>query len=295
MRAAGLLVTSHGTVHDAIQRGPVGENTAGIAALRQGAMLAASYHSAATTHQTVGLAAHAGSKKANASVLDDENATVEAMLASVANTVDRDSLDRARADAAAKNSAAGGNDKLPYSRGPIMTLAAKHDFSASTGQSLQLANGEILSLMSGQNAVFVGGGQWRLQTGQVLGTLAGVVKAGDQGIGLQMITAANAIDIQSQTDVIEVQARDEVKLTSVSARVDLAAAKRVSLSTAGGASITIEGGNITVLCPGKFAAHAGKKSFLVRRSWVSRCRRCRAVSVLPASRNPWRRRPPSRW
>jgi uncharacterized protein (DUF2345 family) len=33
------------------------------------------------------------------------------------------------------------------------------------------------------------------------------------------------------------------------------------LSTAGGANITIEGGNITVQCPGKVKVHAGKKSF----------------------------------
>ncbi|WP_394778285.1 DUF2345 domain-containing protein, partial [Undibacterium sp.] len=33
------------------------------------------------------------------------------------------------------------------------------------------------------------------------------------------------------------------------------------LSTAGGANITIEGGNITVQCPGKIMIQAGKKSF----------------------------------
>jgi type VI secretion system secreted protein VgrG len=48
---------------------------------------------------------------------------------------------------------------------------------------------------------------------------------------------------------------------SANAHVDWAAAKRISLSTAGGANITIEGGNITVQCPGKITVHAGKKSF----------------------------------
>jgi uncharacterized protein (DUF2345 family) len=43
--------------------------------------------------------------------------------------------------------------------------------------------------------------------------------------------------------------------------VDWAAAKRISLSTADGANITIEGGNITVQCPGKVVVRAGKKSF----------------------------------
>jgi type VI secretion system secreted protein VgrG len=43
--------------------------------------------------------------------------------------------------------------------------------------------------------------------------------------------------------------------------VDWAAAKKISLSTAGGANITIEGGNITIQCPGKITVHAGQKSF----------------------------------
>ena len=43
--------------------------------------------------------------------------------------------------------------------------------------------------------------------------------------------------------------------------MDWAAAKRITLSTAGGANITIEGGNITVQAPGKITIHAGKKSF----------------------------------
>ena len=34
------------------------------------------------------------------------------------------------------------------------------------------------------------------------------------------------------------------------------------MSTAGGANITIEGGNITVQCPGKITVRAGKKSFI---------------------------------
>jgi type VI secretion system secreted protein VgrG len=34
------------------------------------------------------------------------------------------------------------------------------------------------------------------------------------------------------------------------------------LTTAGGANITIEGGNITVMCPGKITVRAGTKSFV---------------------------------
>jgi uncharacterized protein (DUF2345 family) len=76
-----------------------------------------------------------------------------------------------------------------------------------------------------------------------------------------MIAAQDAVDVQAQAGTLDVQARDDVHVVSANAHVDWAAAKRISLSTADGANITIEGGNITVQCPGKIAVHAGKKSF----------------------------------
>jgi uncharacterized protein (DUF2345 family) len=90
--------------------------------------------------------------------------------------------------------------------------------------------------------------------------LGGAVSAGEGGFGLQVIAAKDAVDIQAQADELKVQARDEVNVVSANAHVDWAAAKRISLSTAGGASITIEGGNITVECPGKIVVHGGKKN-----------------------------------
>jgi uncharacterized protein (DUF2345 family) len=101
-----------------------------------------------------------------------------------------------------------------------------------------------------------------VHSGQAIGMLGGAVKPGEGGIGLQLIAAKDAIDVQAQADVLKVQARDEVNVVSANAHVDWAAAKRISLSTADGANITIEGGNITVQCRGKITIHAGKKSFL---------------------------------
>jgi type VI secretion system secreted protein VgrG len=132
---------------------------------------------------------------------------------------------------------------------------------ANAGQSLQLANGETVAMMSGQDTQFVTGGQMRVHTGQAIGVLGGSVKAGEGGIGLQLIAAKDDIDIQAQSDELKVQARDEVNVMSANGHIDWAAAQRISVSTAGGANITIEAGNITVQCPGKITIHAGKKSF----------------------------------
>jgi Rhs element Vgr protein len=257
---AGLLVSSYKINHSAAARDPAGDNGPGIAMLQQAIKLAETFHSSATTHQTVGLAAHAGAAKANASLLDEKAGPLKAMLAVVSGMVGKDSLDSARADADARNTNGGGG-KLPHSTDAIIGIAAKDGFGANAGQSLQLSNGETVTLMSGQDTQFVTGGQMRIHTGQAIGVLGGAVKAGEGEIGLQLIAAKDAMDIQALSDELKVQARDEVNVISANAHIDWAAAKRISLSTAGGANITIEGGNITVQCPGKIIVRAGKKSF----------------------------------
>lgn len=101
----------------------------------------------------------------------------------------------------------------------------------------------------------------RLHTGQAIGVLGGAMKPGAANVGLQMIAGEGDIEIQAQSSAISIQARDAVDVISANAHIDWAAAKSISLSTSGGANITIDGGNITVQCPGKIVIHAGKKSF----------------------------------
>jgi type VI secretion system secreted protein VgrG len=246
---AGLLISSYGINHQASTRTPVGENAEGVAMLRQAAKLAEAFHGAAMTHQTVGLAAHAGAHKSGASVIDDAKPPLQALLEAASGMV---SGEGSGADA----------DKLPYPTEPIIAISAKDGLVANAGQSLQLSNGETVSVMSGLDTQFVTGGQMRVHTGQAIGVLGGAVTPGEGGIGLQLIAAKDAIDIQAQSDELKVQARDEVNIISANSHIDWAAAKKISLSTAGGANITIEGGNITVQCPGKITINAGKKSFV---------------------------------
>ena len=156
----------------------------------------------------------------------------------------------------------GTKGRRPHTTDALVAIAAKNGLGVSAGQSLQLANGETVTLMSGLDTQFGTGAQMRVHSGQAIGVLGGAVKPGEGELGLQMIAAKDALDIQAQADVLNIRARDEVNVISANAHIDWAAAKRISLSTAGGANITIEGGNITVQCPGKIMIHAGKKSFL---------------------------------
>jgi uncharacterized protein (DUF2345 family) len=192
--------------------------------------------------------------------LDDEAAPLKAMLTAVSGMVGNDSFEAAMADASSKNTE-DGRGKLPHSTDAVIAISAKDGLGANAGQSLQLANGETVTVMSGQDTQFVSGGQMRVHTGQAIGVLGGAAKAGDGDVGLQLIAAKDVIDIRAQGDELKLQARDQVDVISANGHIDWAAAKRISLSTTGGANITIEGGNITIQCPGKITVHAGMKSF----------------------------------
>lgn len=257
---AGLLVSSYGINHGASEREPAGDNVAGIALLKQAVKLGETFSDAAIKHETVGLAAHLGAAKDGTSVLDPKAAPLQAMLTAVSSMVAADGVDAARSSASSKDTAPG-EGKLPHLSDPVIAISAKAGLGVTAGQAVQLSNGETVTLMSGQDTQFVTGGQLRVHSGQAIGMLGGAVKPGEGGIGLQLIAAKDAVDVQAQADVLNVQARDEVNVVSANAHVDWAAAKSISLSTADGANITIEGGNITVQCPGKITIHAGKKTF----------------------------------
>jgi uncharacterized protein (DUF2345 family) len=244
---AGLLVSSYRISHSESSRDPAGDNSAGIAMLKQAVKIGETFSQAAVTHQTVGLASHLGAGKADASALDDKAAPLKAMLGAVSGMVDGDGTDEG---------------KLPHVSAPVIAVSARGGLGVTAGQGVQLSNGETVTVMSGQDTQFVTGGQMRVRSGQAIGVLGGAAKPGEGGIGLQMIAAKDAVDVQAQADVLTVQARDMVNVMSANAHIDWAAAKRISISTAGGANITIENGNITVQCPGKITVHAGQKSFL---------------------------------
>ena len=266
---AGLLITSYTTLHAAAGRDPVGDNGTGIAMLKQAVTLAESFSKAAATHRTVTLASHAGVAKANQSMLDEKNAPLKALLGAVSGMVSGDSIEGAKDDVREKNSAAS-KDKVPHQTDAIIAIGAKSGLGVVAGQSMQLANGETVTLMSGSDTQFVVGAQMRIHTGQAIGVLGGAVQGGEGNVGVQMIAAQGAVVIQGQADLVNILARDELSVVSATGHIDWAAAKRISLSTAGGANITIEGGNITVQCPGKIVIHAGMKSFLgpVREQYV---------------------------
>ncbi|MFT3721053.1 DUF2345 domain-containing protein [Pseudorhodoferax sp.] len=254
----GVLLSSYGT-H---AQEPAGDNVAGMALQGQLATLARTFSQAAGIHQTVKLAQAIGSRQAEASTLSEREPPAQALHTVLKGMVDETGFDAARADAAA-DSTSTEQGKLPHFTQPVVEVAAKAGLATVAGQDLQWSAGEGIVIASGQDTHLASAGASRIHTGQAIGILAGAIQPGEQatGTGITLIAGRGDVELQAQADRMQVAAKQDVTIQSQSTHIDWAAAKRIVLSTAGGASVTLEGGNITVECPGTITVHASQKSF----------------------------------
>ncbi|MFX3551233.1 type VI secretion system Vgr family protein, partial [Ralstonia mannitolilytica] len=244
---AGLLITTYRDASSG-KAVPTGDNAAGIALIKQAKELTSSLGQGAVTHQTAAL-----------DTAKNDDAPLAKQAKAVAGMVDGKALDAAKQDASAGNTATQG--KVPHQAEAMVHLAGRAGLVMVAGQDLQLANGESIALGSGQDTNLAIGKQTRMQAGQAIGVAAGLSKAGDNNIGLQLTAGQDNIDVQAQHDVLKLMAKQDLKLVSANMNVDFAAAKRVRIATAGGASITLEGGNITVECAGAITYKAAQRKF----------------------------------
>ena len=255
--ARGVVLSSYGT----LPAEPSGDNVAGIALAGQLKTLAQTFSGAAKTHQTVQFAASVGSMKPTQSALSDKEAPAAAMQTALKGMVGTNDLDTAVSDASQK-SVAPGDDKVPQTTDPVVAISAKAGLAIAAGQDVAMLAGENVVVGAGQDLLVASGGSARVHSGQAIGVLGGAVGAGSEaaGKGLTLIAGAGDVELQAQASMLQVAAKGDVQVQSKSAHIDWAAAKKITLATAGGARIVIEGGNITVECSGKITVRAGTKS-----------------------------------
>ncbi|MBB3016419.1 type VI secretion system Vgr family protein [Cupriavidus alkaliphilus] len=244
---AGLLLT---TYRDAVSGSvlPTGDNAAGIALLRQAGDLVRTLSDGATIHQTQAL-----------STSKDDEAPLAKQAKAAAGMVDGQSLEVAEGDAASGSTSTPG--KVPHQSEPMVHLNGRAGLAVVAGQDLQLANGESVVLASGQDNNVAVAGQGRIHAGQAIGIAAGLSAPGEGNVGLQLTAGQDDIDLQAQHDLLKLAAREDLTIVSANMNVDFAAARRIRIATAGGAAITIEGGNITFECPGPITYKAAQRKF----------------------------------
>jgi type VI secretion system secreted protein VgrG len=256
---AGVVLSTYGQAPSE----PAGDLVAAMALAKQLEKLGQVMSNAAKLHETVKLAGDIGSIEPAKSHIDNDAAPFKALRKAVSGMVDEVSPERAEADANAKNIAAS-DDKQPHVTDPIVAIAAKAGLSVNAGQDLQMSAAETISSASGQDTHIATGASLRIHTGQAIGMLAGAIGPGKEaaGKGITVIAAKKDIEIQAQSDTMQIAAKGDILIESENGHIDFAAAKRIILRVSGGASITIEGGNIIHACPGTFTVRAGHKSFL---------------------------------
>ncbi|SPA46253.1 type VI secretion system Vgr family protein [Cupriavidus taiwanensis] len=244
---AGLLLT---TYRDAVTGRvlPTGDNAAGIALLRQAGDLVRTLSDGATTHQSQAL-----------STGKDDESPLTKHARAAAGMVDGQSLEAAQGDAADGNTSTPG--KVPHQGEPMVHLNGRAGVAVVAGQDLQIASGESVVLASGQDNNVAVAGQGRIHAGQAIGIAAGLSGPGEGNVGLQLTAGQDDIDLQAQHHLLRLAAREDLTIVSANMNVDFAAAKRIRIATAGGAAITIEGGNITFECPGPITYKAAQRTF----------------------------------
>jgi len=251
---AGVLITSyHGNDTE-----PAGE-AAGVQALaKQADKLSRTLDKGAVDHEGVRLAAAAGTDKPDTSVLDAKKAPLAAMQAAVAAGVSGEDLPTAKRDAADRDPKTG-DGKVPHLGDAAIFVAARAGLVQTAGEHMQVTAGETVHWSAGRHQNLASMGSMRVHTGQALGVVAGVQRGGEPA--LSVIAGQGPLLVQAQKDVMTVTARETVHVSSASSQVEFAAPKRIRIATSQGASIVLEGGNITVNAPGRIDVHSADKKF----------------------------------
>lgn len=78
--------------------------------------------------------------------------------------------------------------------------------------------------------------------------------------GIQAIAGNGPVSLQAHTGQLEIIADEAVTVVSVNDSIEIKAKEKIVLQ-AGQSSVTLEGGDITFACPGKFSVKGGKHTF----------------------------------
>lgn len=136
---------------------------------------------------------------------------------------------------------------------PILLAASPAGIALSTQQSAHLGADEQVNLVSGQSTHLAAGKS-------LIASVAQRISLFVQNAGMKLFAAKGKVEIQAQSDNVEVTAQKTVKVLSATDKVEVAANKGVLL-TSGGAYIRIQDGNIEIHAPGKIDVKGAQHAF----------------------------------
>ncbi|TDR27058.1 DUF2345 domain-containing protein, partial [Hydromonas duriensis] len=142
----------------------------------------------------------------------------------------------------------GGHDKFPELTEPHLVLASPAGIELATPKSVHVATNEHTAITTGQDL--------SLSVGKRLGaSVARGIGLFTQALGIKLFAAKGKVEIQAQSDSIDIIADKVMKLISAKGGIEISAKKSILL-TAGGSYIRIDGTGIEEGTPAVWKAHA---------------------------------------
>ncbi|MDW5416823.1 type VI secretion system tip protein TssI/VgrG [Iodobacter sp. CM08] len=129
----------------------------------------------------------------------------------------------------------------------IILLHGEDGVAITSPQSQTITAGTNLDLVAQRDTNQTSGRRWIHNVGQHISLFVAGVK---DKVALKLIAAKGKIQMQAQSDDVEITADKNVKITACKEKVEIAAGDEV-LFTAGGGYIRLKGGNIEIHCPGE--------------------------------------------
>ena len=143
-------------------------------------------------------------------------------------------------------SAAQGKGSAQAGQQPLMILSAPAGLAATTDNSLTLAAGSNIDQVAQRDLNQTSGRRWLHNVGQHISLFVAGVK---DKVSLKLIAARGKVQLQAQSDAMELTADRDITITSCKGKV-MISAKQDILLTSGGGYIKLAGGNIDIHCPG---------------------------------------------
>jgi type VI secretion system secreted protein VgrG len=149
--------------------------------------------------------------------------------------------------------AGGGTGNANAFKEPVMLFGSPSGIALSTQKSVHIASDAQTNLVSGQST--------HIATGKsLIASVAEKLSLFVQNAGMKLFAAKGKVEIQAQSDNVEVTAQKSLKLLSATENIE-ASAKQEILLTSGGAYIRLKDGNIEIHAPGKVDIKGSQHSF----------------------------------
>ncbi|OJA80564.1 hypothetical protein BGV72_03435 [Burkholderia ubonensis] len=134
-----------------------------------------------------------------------------------------------------------------------MLFGSPSGIGMSTQQSVHVAANDHVNIASGRSVHVAAGKSLLASIGQKLSLFV-------QNAGIKLFAGKGKVEIQAQSDSIEVTAQKSVKLLSATEKIEIAADQEILL-TSGGAYIRLKGGAIEIHAPGKIDVKGASHAF----------------------------------